>query len=174
MKKFILLFTMIMMVLVLAACGDNEAKNDAKAPGVITDLEMSEVSEPQYINPLEFDADETVESLYYKRTANDAGESMYMVERADDGEPVYMPVTETVIYTSNEDAGYYQEITLTYKQDGEPMEKKQYQIYVSVPDDENENSEAGQIATDDTDNNTLKVLPGNDQETPDKVNKAVI
>ena len=92
-----------------------------------------------------------------------------MVERADDGELVYMPVTETVIYTSNEDSGYYQEITLTYKQDGEPMEKKQYQIYVSVPD-EKEGSEAEQVPIDDT----VKLLPGNDQETPDKVNKAVM
>lgn len=170
MKKIILLFTMIMMILALTACGDNGTKDDVKSPGVITDLEMSEVSEPQYINQLEFDTDETVESLYYKRTANDTGESIYMVERSDDGELVYMPVTETVIYTSNEDAGYYQEITLTYKQDGEPMEKKQYQIYVSVPDDENENSEADQTSVDDT----VKVLPGNDQETPDKVNKAVM
>ena len=169
MKKFVLLFTMIMMVLALTACGDNGTKDGAKSPGVITDLEMSEVSEPQYINQLEFDADETVESLYYKRPAHDAGESMYMVERADDGELVYMPVTETVIYTSNEDSGYYQEITLTYKQDGEPMEKKQYQIYVSVPD-EKEGSEAEQVPIDDT----VKLLPGNDQETPDKVNKAVM
>lgn len=49
------------------------------------------------------------------------------------------------------------------------MEKKQYQIYVSVPD-EKEGSEAEQVPIDDT----VKLLPGNDQETPDKVNKAVM
>ena len=157
MKKIVLFFTLIFMVFALVACGNDTSKDNDS--GVITDLDISEVSEPQYINQLEFTAGETIENPYYKRTANDTGESMYMVERADNGEPVYMPVTETVIYTSNDDAVYYQEITMTYKQDGEPMEKKQYQIYISVPEENEEYQE--DLSTD---NDTIKVLPGNDED----------
>lgn len=146
MKKFLIIVLAVLMVFALAACDGQDKK--VESPGVITDLEVAETSERQYIEQLDFAEDEMVESPYYKRTADDAGESVYMVKRAADGEQVYMPVTETVIYTSNESECYYQEIDFTYKLDGVPMEKKQYQIYIKNVTEE----------TDDA----VKVLPGND------------
>lgn len=153
MKKIIIGIFMVLMVFGLAACGnDNDGLKEGARdsnPSVVTELEVNELIGPQDIVRLDFDEDEMVENPYYKRTANADGESVYMVKRASDDEYVYLPVTETVIYSGTEGNCSYQEINLTYKVDGVETEKKQYQIYVSS-------------AADDYD--TIQVVPGNEDD----------
>lgn len=160
MKKFLMIVLAMIMVFALVACGA-EANKEEPTKGAVADLEVSEISEPIYIVQLDFEDGENVESAFYKRTANDNGDSMYMVKNTD-GESVYMPVTDTVVYTSNEPECYYQEIKLAYKVDGVPMEKTQYQIYITN-------------STNNT-NDTVQVVPGNEEgaDLMNKENKMIV
>ena len=83
--------------------------------------------------PFESEADGYVPTNeYYKKAKNSEGELCYVVLDASDGALDYLPLTQTVLYTSDADNCYYEKFTITYEQEGEKKEVEQYQLYVTA------------------------------------------
>ena len=87
---------------------------------------------------LDFDEHIVPESLYYRSVTDESGLACYEIQPADSEDPILIPMSNTVIYMTdkeaeNADQAYYEQITLTYTLDGEPVESVQYQIFVPNP-----------------------------------------
>lgn len=99
-----------------------------------TDVDFGDSQVHEELVPLEFDEDEPVDSVYYKRTTDPKdGSAAYLVKRASDQEEAYLPMAKTVCYVDEElgDRAYYERVPLSYKVDGQEVETYQYQIVTS-------------------------------------------
>lgn len=99
-----------------------------------TDVDFGDSQVHEELVPLEFDEDEPVDSVYYKRTTDPKdGSAAYLVKRASDQEEDYLPMAKTVCYVDEElgDRAYYERVPLSYKVDGQEVETYQYQIVTS-------------------------------------------
>lgn len=153
MKKFLTLAATALLVFCLAACSgtdgsgtDSGQNGQAQESGEtdvevreptgsqVTDTEFGEASTHEQLAPLEFEDGEAMDNPYYKRTVDpETNSPSYMVKRASDGEPDYLPFDKTVLYTTDQPgAAYYERVPLSYKLDGEQVETEQYQLTVSV------------------------------------------
>lgn len=153
MKKFLTLAATALLVFCLAACSgtdgsgtDSGQEGQAQESGEtdvevreptgsqVTDTEFGEASTHEQLAPLEFEDGEAMDNPYYKRTVDpETNSPSYMVKRASDGEPDYLPFDKTVLYTTDQPgAAYYERVPLSYKLDGEQVETEQYQLTVSV------------------------------------------
>lgn len=153
MKKFLTLAATALLVFCLAACSgtdgsgtdsgqDGQAQESGETDvevreptgSQVTDTEFGEASMHEQLAPLEFEDGEAMDNPYYKRTVDpETNSPSYMVKRASDGEPDYLPFDKTVLYTTDQPgAAYYERVPLSYKLDGERVETEQYQLTVSV------------------------------------------
>lgn len=153
MKKFLTLAATALLVFCLAACSgtdgsgtdsgqDGQAQESGETDvevreptgSQVTDTEFGEASTHEQLAPLEFEDGEAMDNPYYKRTVDpETNSPSYMVKRASDGEPDYLPFDKTVLYTTDQPgAAYYECVPLSYKLDGEQVETEQYQLTVSV------------------------------------------
>lgn len=153
MKKFLTLAATALLVFCLAACSgtdgsgtdsgqDGQAQESGETDvevreptgSQVTDTEFGEASTHEQLAPLEFEDGEAMDNPYYKRTVDpETNSPSYMVKRASDGEPDYLPFDKTVLYTTDQPgAVYYERVPLSYKLDGEQVETEQYQLTVSV------------------------------------------
>lgn len=153
MKKFLTLAATALLVFCLAACSgtdgsgtdsgqDGQAQESGETDvevreptgSQVTDTEFGEASTHEQLAPLEFEDGEAMDNPYYKRTVDpETNSPSYMVKRASDGEPDYLPFDKTVLYTTDQPgAAYYERVPLSYKLDGEQVETEQYQLTVSV------------------------------------------
>lgn len=116
--------------------GLEEIRDDTEAKASrIGDLEQTEPQLHKDLVELEFDENVVPENYYYRSITDETGLACYEVQPADSDEPDLLPMSNTVVYMTNPespaaDQAYYEQTTLTYTLDGEPVESIQYQIYV--------------------------------------------
>lgn len=158
----------IMSCLCLAACSGNSDENPEfggedvntgeQHEYEVTDVDFGDSQVHEELAKLDFEPGETVDNVYYKRGSDpETNEACYVVKRASDGEPAYLPLTKTVCYVDEmlSDRAYYERVPLNYILDGEQVETYQYQIFTSsfaVGDDGSRYAEAqGGLVSGNTD-----------------------
>lgn len=168
-KSRILIPAVLSAALLLAGCSAFPANNDTpvenQPPAVsssdampapsettstpATSAPATDFSEPEVMDHVELapytseDGDVKGNVVYYKSTDDDVHGRVYEVIRADDSEKVALPRTETVLYESDSDDHYYEEVKYTYKIGEETVETTQFSLHVPAADAENESSDAG-------------------------------
>ena len=125
----------------VTAPADRTVPDEPETPSV-TYLSEPEVLVHEEIKKQTFDEGEIPENEYYKQTDSEIDGRVYEVIRADDGEKVALPRTETVLYESDSDDYYYEEVKYTYKIGEETVEKTQFSLHVPAADAGNESSDA--------------------------------
>lgn len=167
-KSRILISATLSVVLLLAGCSalpaDNDTPVENQPPAVsspdvtpvpsettstpTTSAPATDFSEPEVLDHVELapyaskDGEAKGNVVYYKATDNDVHGHVYEVIRADDGEKVALPRTETVLYESDSDDHYYEEVKYTYKIGEETVETTQFSLHVPVADAGDESSDA--------------------------------
>lgn len=104
----------------------------------ITDISDPAVGMHEEIVEQTFSEGEEIDNLYYKRSVNSDGVPVYTVTRKSDGQTVNLPMTETVIYVTRTGPSYYEKVTVTYKENGDPSSIEQYELYVQSTEEEAE------------------------------------
>lgn len=136
MKKKTIAILTLALALLLAGCGGNEQKDEPQEPNTITEMSEPEVTLHEEIVEQEFGEDEEVDNPYYKRTVTDDGEPAYAVIRQRDGQMVNLPMDSTVLYVTEEGPSYYEQVTISYKENGEDVTMEQYDLYVQSTTEE--------------------------------------
>lgn len=77
---------------------------------------------------------EDAESVYYELTTTEDGTRVYRIVRASDGTTIELPAAQTVLYLSEDDVHYYEQVKYAYKADGVDTETTQYAIHAPDPD----------------------------------------
>ena len=124
MKKKTIAIMTLTLALLLAGCGGNEQKNEPQEPNTITEMSEPRVTLHEEIVEQEFGEDEEVDNPYYKRTVTDDGEPAYAVIRQRDGQMVNLPMDNT------------EQVTISYKENGEDVTMEQYDLYVQSTTEE--------------------------------------
>jgi len=120
---------------------------------IVTDFVPGEVEVHEVILPWEADEGEELASPYHIRTVNDEGEYVYAVLKASNHQVSYLPVGQTVVYTSEDGECYYEKSTNTYKLDGAETSEEQYQLHIATKTPSKDNDSLKKTDTIDTDNN---------------------
>lgn len=137
MKKVSLTILSVLMLFALTACSStpdssiNEPPAEA-TPSIVTEFESSDAELHEGIGLWDFSEGEPVENLYYTKAVDADGNPVYAVKRTSDGQVAYLPMGETVLYTSESNVCYYEKTVLSYKVDGAPQSSTQYQLYVTA------------------------------------------
>lgn len=160
-KKVLVGVLLILVMVALAACqqtqkDDSDATDEPaveepveKTENVISDVESSDAETHVVIGEQSFTEGEKVENPYYKRVTNPDGVPCFEVVKAADGSIAYLPMSDTVVYTSDAGECFYETVTLNYNLDGKPVTATQYQLYVTsggvvdVPADGAETAQGG-------------------------------
>lgn len=135
-KKCLFALTLsLIFILALVGCGGKDS------PGGLTDDGDASLIPPAKVEtetefhkalaPLKYREEETVEGLYHKTVYAD-GEAYYEVQPDGEGEPLRVPVSDTVIYGIDEGENYIEKVTLKLD-DG--AEIPQYQLNVQLSGD---------------------------------------
>lgn len=137
MKKKSLAVIAMTLVLLLTGCGANKSEsNEPQEPNTITDMSEPDVQLHEEIVEQKFGEDEEVDNPYYKRTLNEDGDPVYEVIRKRDGQKVTLPLDSTVLYVTETGPSYYEQVTLTYKENGEEVTMEQYNLYAQSTTEE--------------------------------------
>ena len=142
MKKVIKTITaMLSLLLVLSACygpvtptadpENTESVAETTELPTLSDFTTGDVEVHEVLLPWDWQEGEHIDNLYYKRTTNDAGEAVYAVLQASNGQPFYLPMGSTVMYTGEYPECFFERYTVTYKEDGVDKSFVQYQLYIS-------------------------------------------
>ena len=155
MKKYIALLSALALSTALAGCSFNSPApppEPAPAPEqsapqespTVTDISDPVVGLHEEIMEQTFESDEEIDNLYYKRTSDAGGNPVYSIIRKSDGQTVNLPMSETVVYVTKNGPSYYEKVTVTYKEDGDPTSLEQYELYVQSTE-----AEAEPVSPDD-------------------------
>lgn len=118
-----------------SASDETDGQESEASTSRIENLEQTEPQVHVDLKELAFEENVVPENYYYRSATDETGMACYEIQPADSDEPVFLPMASTVVYMTNPEApnadqAYYEQTTLTYTLDGEPVESVQYQIYV--------------------------------------------
>ena len=138
MKKKSIATIALTLTLLLAGCGatENEQEETVQEPNTITDMSEPTVMLHEEIVEQEFGEDETVDNPYYKRTVDEDGNPVFEVIRKRDGQKVTLPLDNTVLYVTETGPSYFEQVTITYKENGEEVTMEQYNLYAQSTTEE--------------------------------------
>ena len=138
MKKKSIATIALTLTLLLAGCGatENEQEEAVQEPNTITDMSEPTVMLHEEIVEQEFGEDETVDNPYYKRTVDEDGNPVFEVIRKRDGQKVTLPLDNTVLYVTETGPSYFEQVTITYKENGEEVTMEQYNLYAQSTTEE--------------------------------------
>lgn len=146
-RAVIFLFSIAIIMLTMVACDANSRETSTLTPSdlssdsevdtstasdVVEDFSTSEAELHEPILPMEFEDGEDVDNPYYKRTVDENGKPAYLVTNGTTGQPQYLPMGQTVIYSGDYEDCFYERYTITYKINGEYRSMVQYQLYVNA------------------------------------------
>lgn len=144
-KKFYGLMMGAALIATLTACGgqaqEPNTQDDISAVESgpkITDMNEGTVTETHKLATVDRSENEPTESLYHKKGKDEQGETCYVLKDAESGQPLYLPLHGTVVYTMDEGEPYAEKILIQYKADGESVEESQWRIYVSANNEKTE------------------------------------
>lgn len=131
MKKKSMVTIALALMLLLAGCStkENEQEETVQEPNTITEMSEPTVMLHEEIAEQEFGEDETVDNPYYKRTVDEDGNPVFEVIRKRDGQIVTLPLDSTVLYVTESGPSYFEQVTITYKENGEEVTMEQYNLY---------------------------------------------
>jgi len=105
---------------------------DEQTPtAVVTDVDLSNAELHEVISPQQFTEGEVIDNPYYKRTTDENGTPVFAVIKASDGQPAYLPFSETTVYHTESGTCYFEKKSLTYKLDGVEKTTTQYELWVA-------------------------------------------
>ena len=130
------------MLLILSGCHSEPIDEPVSSPFPedAAVIEHLTVSEPQTHVPLQSmgdENDELVENPYYRRGTNAEGDPVYEVLRADNGQWTLLPLSCTILYTSQDGNSYYETEEVSFTYGGETTTVLQYQLFVPETGDTN-------------------------------------
>ena len=81
---------------------------DEQTPtAVVTDVDLSNAELHEVISPQQFTEGEVIDNPYYKRTTDENGTPVFAVIKASDGQPAYLPFSETTVYHTESGTCYF-------------------------------------------------------------------
>ena len=158
MKKLVVLILMLVLCVCLVGCQAQRVPIESNTPSesvfvqpdpgdipetepsdpVLTDFNTGAAEQHETVLPWDYEEDEQVDNIFYKRTTDENGEPVYAVKLASNEQPFYLPMNSTVIYSGDFEESYFERYTVTYKENGESKSMVQYQLHVMTDSVESE------------------------------------